>query len=119
MNMWHLRLWIIFSLGLARTASAQPQLFYERYQAGREQLDRAQFEAAVTIFKAALAVIRPGQAPDPNIYVALGYAQMRLGRFEDAEVSFNWAQGELAKLTPTSREQLQANRDILQKLRGH
>lgn len=110
-------LWITLCVGMAAVAWAQPQSFYERYEAGRAQLDKAEFEAAVATLNSALAGVPAGQAPDPNIYVALGYAQMRLGRFDEAESNFNLA--EQSKLTPTSREQLQANRQVLRQLRGH
>lgn len=109
---------LAIALGLATAAQAQPQQFYERYQAGRAQLERAEFEAAVATFKEALAASN-GQAPDPNIYVALGYAQMRVGRFDEADLSFNLARKVLGKLTPTSRDQLKANTEVLRKLRGH
>jgi Flp pilus assembly protein TadD len=102
-------------LGMAAPASAQD--FFQRYQTGREQVDRGEFEAAVASLNAALAGLQPGQAPDPNIYVALGYAQMRLGRFEEASATFNMA--EQSNLTPTSRQQLQANKAVLEQLRGH
>ena len=103
--------------GLAGTAWSQPQVFYDRYEAGRAQLDKSQFSEAVKTFNAALAAVPPGEAPDPNIYVALGYAQMRLGLLDDAEATFNVAQRQLGKLTPKSRQELQANREVLRLLR--
>lgn len=103
--------------GLTGPAWAQPQMFYEHYKAGRAQVDQGQFGAAVTSFKSALADVPNGPVPDANIYVALGYAQMRLGHLDEAGRSFNNAERELSRLTPTSRQQLQANRDIIKKLR--
>jgi Flp pilus assembly protein TadD len=115
----HSMLCVIVALGLAGVAAAQPQVFYQRYQTGRAQLDQTQFDAAVASLNSALAAVPAGQVPDPNIYVALGYAQMRLGHLDDANVSFNFAQQALGKLTPASRQQLQVNKEVLLKLRGH
>ena len=108
---------LVLCIGIAGAGSAQAQSFYERYQAGRAQLDKSDFQAAVATLNSALTGVPSGQAPDPNIYVALGYAQMRLGRFEEADANFNLA--DQSQLTTTSREQLQANRQVLRQLRGH
>lgn len=105
-------------LGVTGAAWAQPHVFFERYQAGRTQIEQGQFDAAVASFNSALAAVSAEQVPDPNIYVALGYAQLRLGRLGDAEASFNIAQREVGRLTPASREQLQGNVQVLRQLRG-
>jgi Flp pilus assembly protein TadD len=107
---------LVVACGLSGAASAQPQVFYQRYQVGRTQVDRGQFAAAVTAFQSALAAVPSGQAPDPNIYVALGYAQMRLGRVNDANASFNLAQDQIGRLTATSRQQLTVNRQVLRQV---
>jgi len=107
---------LALACSLIGTASAQPQIFYQRYQAGRAQLDHGQFAPAAASFQAALAAVPPGQAPDPNIYVALGYAQMRLGRVNEANANFSLAQGQIGRLTPTSRQQLMANRQVLRQI---
>jgi Flp pilus assembly protein TadD len=108
----------VVALGLACPTGAQPSAFYQRYEAGRAQLDQGQFEVAVATFQSALAAAG-GEAPDPNIYVALGYAQMRSGRIDDAVRSFNSARNEIGKLTPNSRLQLDANSKALDQLRQH
>ena len=107
---------LVLACGLSGTACAQPQVFYQRYQAGRVQLDQGQVAAALTSFQAALSAVPPGRVPDPNIYVAMGYAQMRLGRVNDANASFNLAQGQIGRLTATSRQQLIVNRQVLRQV---
>lgn len=109
---------LILCCGLSAAAAAQPQIFDQRYQMGRTQVDSGQFSQAVESFKAALAAVPAGQVPDPNIYVALGYAEMRLGRLKEADSTFSLAQSQSAKLTTTSRQQLLVNREVLRKLSG-
>lgn len=95
-----------------------PGHFRATYTLGLIQLDRGQSEAGVRTLNAAVTGLKGRPAPDPTIYNTLGWAQMKAGRFEQAEAAFKLGYADRARLTPASRQKLLNNMSLLYRLKG-